>query len=184
MPEYEVFVDGKNRKLELTKTGEKSFSITIDGRKRTVDIDSKALNLDKPFTVKIDGKRYHVELQTPNTGKEIPVKVDEAVFTAEIRTPVRKTTFTTFEPTMTAPSKKATANRQILEGAVVAPMTGKIVAVRVKKGEQVKAHQVLCVVEAMKMENEIQAPMSGIVISVHVKKGDSVAPDETLVEIQ
>jgi biotin carboxyl carrier protein len=180
MPEYEVFVDGKNRKLELTRTGEKSFSITIDGRKRAVDIDSKALNLDKPFTVKIDGKRYHVELQTPNTGREIPVKVDEAVFTAEIRTPVRKTTFATFEPTTTAPSKKATANRQILEGAVVAPMTGKIVAVRVKKGEQVKAHQVLCVVEAMKMENEILAPKAGTVKEVNVSEGSPVSEGEPL----
>lgn len=180
MPEYEVFVDGKNRKLELTKTGEKSFSITIDGRKRTVDIDPKALNLDKPFTVKIDGKRYHVEMQKSNTGREIPVKVDEAIFTAEIRTPVRKTTFTTFEPTMTAPSKKATANRQILEGAVVAPMTGKIVAVRVKKGEQVKAHQVLCVVEAMKMENEILAPKAGTIKEVNVSEGSPVSEGEPL----
>jgi biotin carboxyl carrier protein len=59
-------------------------------------------------------------------------------------------------------------------------MTGKIVAVRVKKGEQVKAHQVLCVVEAMKMENEILAPKAGTIKEVNVSEGSPVSEGEPL----
>ena len=57
--------------------------------------------------------------------------------------------------------RRTGTNRKVaVEGAVTAPMTGKIVKVKVKKGDQVKASQVLCVIEAMKMENEISAPKS------------------------
>lgn len=183
MPEYEVFVDGKKRKIELARSGEKSFTIMIDGKTRMVDVDSSNPSPNKPFTVKIDGKAYQIEMSSAEQAKEIPVKVDEAVFKAEIRTPARKAGFTTFQPTMTAPMKKTAANRQTLEGAIVAPMTGKIVSVRVKKGDQVKAGQVLCVIEAMKMENEILASKPGIVNDVIVSEGSSVSEGDPLLTI-
>jgi biotin carboxyl carrier protein len=50
----------------------------------------------------------------------------------------------------------------------------------VKKGEQVKAHQVLCVVEAMKMENEILAPKAGTIKEVNVSEGSPVSEGEPL----
>lgn len=183
MPEYEVLVEGKKRKIELTRSGEKSFTIMIDGKTRMVEVDSGNPSPDKPFTLKIDGKAYQIEVPIAEQAKEIPVKVDEAVFKAEIRTPARKTGSTTFQPTTTAPMKKTAANKQILEGAVVAPMTGKIVSVKVKKGDQVKAGQVLCVIEAMKMENEILASKPGIVNDVIVSEGSSVSEGDPLLTI-
>jgi acetyl-CoA/propionyl-CoA carboxylase biotin carboxyl carrier protein len=59
-------------------------------------------------------------------------------------------------------------------------MTGKIVSVKVKKGDQVKAGQVLCVVEAMKMENEIASSKAGVVKEVYVSEGSSVSEGEPL----
>ncbi len=70
--------------------------------------------------------------------------------------------------------------RQTVEGAVVAPMTGKILSIKVKKGDEVKAGQVLCVLEAMKMENEITAPKAGIIKEIYVSEGSSVSEGEPL----
>ncbi|MGQ9539272.1 MAG: biotin/lipoyl-containing protein, partial [Candidatus Bathycorpusculaceae bacterium] len=56
----------------------------------------------------------------------------------------------------------------------------KILSIKVKKGEQVKAGQVLCILEAMKMENEIAAPMAGTIREVLVSEGASVNDGDPL----
>ena len=67
--------------------------------------------------------------------------------------------------------------------AVKAPMPGNILKVNVAAGQSVTAGQVLCVLEAMKMENEIMAPKSGTVTQVVVSKGASVNTGDALVVI-
>ncbi len=57
---------------------------------------------------------------------------------------------------------------------VEAPMPGTILDVKVKEGQQVKAGEVLVILEAMKMENEILAPCDGTVVSLSVSNGASV----------
>jgi acetyl-CoA/propionyl-CoA/long-chain acyl-CoA carboxylase, biotin carboxylase, biotin carboxyl carrier protein len=59
-------------------------------------------------------------------------------------------------------------------GAVVSPMQGTVLSVAVGDGDRVEAGQVLCVVEAMKMENEIAAPHPGTVGSLAVAPGQPV----------
>lgn len=58
---------------------------------------------------------------------------------------------------------------------------GNILDVKVKVGDTVKAGTVLCVLEAMKMENEIPAPKDGKVAQVVVTKGATVGAGDTLV---
>ena len=67
--------------------------------------------------------------------------------------------------------------------AVKAPMPGTIIKVNVKVGDAVKKGDVLCVLEAMKMENDIMAPADGVVASVEAAKGASVATDAVLVTL-
>ena len=64
---------------------------------------------------------------------------------------------------------------------VKAPMPGNILDVKVKVGDTVKAGTVMCVLEAMKMENEIPAPKDGKVAQVVVTKGATVGAGDTLV---
>ena len=59
-------------------------------------------------------------------------------------------------------------------GRLTAPMPGKVVAVRVEAGSDVKKGQPLVIVEAMKMEHTIIAPADGIVEAVRAKVGDQV----------
>jgi biotin carboxyl carrier protein len=68
-------------------------------------------------------------------------------------------------------------------GSVVAPMSGTIVKVAVTPGAIVEAHQVLIVMEAMKMEQSIASPHAGRIAEIAVKQGDTVAAGDVLVRI-
>jgi biotin carboxyl carrier protein len=70
------------------------------------------------------------------------------------------------------------------EGVVTAPMAGKIISVRVKKGDSVKIGDVLCTLEAMKMENEVTAPKNGTIEEVAVQEGKAVNADDVLIVIK
>lgn len=63
---------------------------------------------------------------------------------------------------------------------VVAPMPGKILAIKANNGQAVKKGEVIMILEAMKMENEITAPEDGTVASINVGVGDSVESGDTL----
>lgn len=67
--------------------------------------------------------------------------------------------------------------------AINAPMPGNILKVNVAAGQAVKEGDVLCILEAMKMENEIMAPHSGTVTQVLVSKGSTVDTGTPLVVI-
>ena len=85
-----------------------------------------------------------------------------------------------------APAAAAAPAAPAVTGAgdpVNAPMPGNILKVNVTSGQAVKAGDVLCVLEAMKMENEIMAPKDGTVTQVLVSKGANVDTGAPLVVI-
>jgi glutaconyl-CoA/methylmalonyl-CoA decarboxylase subunit gamma len=69
-------------------------------------------------------------------------------------------------------------------GAIVPPMPGRILEVRVSEGQTVAADDVLVVLEAMKMRNEVRAPRAGTVRKLRVRAGDSVRANEPMLEIE
>lgn len=75
------------------------------------------------------------------------------------------------------------ASRSSEKGAVVAPMPGKVVEIRVSEGQKIEKSDVLLVLEAMKMQNEITAPQSGVVREIRVEKGANVNGGAVLVII-
>ncbi|MCG8559356.1 MAG: acetyl-CoA carboxylase biotin carboxylase subunit [Hyphomicrobiales bacterium] len=67
---------------------------------------------------------------------------------------------------------------------LLCPMPGLVVSIHVAEGQEVKAGEALCVVEAMKMENILRAERDGVVAGVLAKPGDSLAVDAVIMEFE
>jgi acetyl/propionyl-CoA carboxylase alpha subunit len=84
-------------------------------------------------------------------------------------------------PTIGAALEHATAGGE--RSSVSAPMPGTVLSVPVAAGDQVAAHDVLIVLEAMKMENAVTAPADGRIERVLVSAGQTVQRGDRLVEL-
>ena len=124
------------------------------------------------YKVTLSGRTYEVEVQA---GKAILLDEYDAV--APVAAPVAAPAAAPAPAVAAAPVITGTGE------AVNAPMPGTILKVNVTQGQAVKEGQVLCVLEAMKMENEIMAPKAGTVTQVVTAKGASVNTGDALVVI-
>jgi propionyl-CoA carboxylase alpha chain len=68
--------------------------------------------------------------------------------------------------------------------ALRCPMPGLVKAIAVKPGQEVKAGETLCIVEAMKMENVLRAERDAVVKTLRVKEGDTLAVDAVIMEFE
>jgi pyruvate carboxylase subunit B len=71
----------------------------------------------------------------------------------------------------------------VREGTVVSPMQGLLLKVNVKVGDHVALGEVVCVLEAMKMQNDITATRAGTITEVYATEGSVVGPRAPLVQI-
>ncbi len=128
--------------------------------------EAKPANANHEYTVTVGGKAYGVKLQGGKAivnGVEYPLNVEDGIKAAS-----------------SAP-KKVTKTTGSTE--VKAPMPGLALRFNVKVGDTVKKDQVLCVMEAMKMENEIYAPCDGVVSAIVATQGAQLQAGDVLMTI-
>ncbi len=67
---------------------------------------------------------------------------------------------------------------------VEVPITGRILSVNVKAGDEVKEGDILCLLESMKMENPILAPVDGTIAQIGVAADQVVKPGDIIATIE
>ena len=134
----------------------------------------------KKFKVKVNNKEYIVEvseegveeiIEKEHPGAESTVIKEEQVSAAPV-VPVAPV----------VPTKREEAPAEGKK-CVKAPITGRILKIFVKEGQEIKTDEKILTLEAMKMENEICAPFPGRVGKIMVREGEDVEEERELCEI-
>ena len=102
----------------------------------------------KLYRVKVNGKVFEVELEAVS-------EVKGSVQSTPVSTPV-------------------TSSSSTGGATIVAPIAGKVLAVKVNVGDKITKGQTVAVIEAMKLENEVPSTVEGIVKEIKVSNGASV----------
>jgi biotin carboxyl carrier protein len=135
--------------------------------------------MSKRVTVIVEGREYIVEVGDLG---ESPVKATVNNRTYQVEVPQQETSQHAPEPepetpvaTRKPPDRQDPPKRPARAGkAINAPMPGNIIEVRVKAGDSIQPGDVVCVLEAMKMNNMIYADRPGVIASVEVVAGQAV----------
>ena len=146
-------------------------SILVNGQPFVVGLDGEKILVDGvPYDVKVEAGRAVVGGITYALGVEgltaIPLRGDAAAGTGQ------------------AGRKTPQGASAVGEGAVTAIMPGKIIRIVAKEGSTVAAGDVICILEAMKMENELKAPRAGVVKVLYAQPGQDVERGAVLAEIE
>ena len=133
----------------------------------------------KQYSVTVNGNVYDVIVEEIGGTVSAPV-VAAPVATAPVAAPaahVSPVQATPAAPATPAPAAPAQAGAG---EPVEAPLNGTVLKINVAVGDTVKAGDVLCVLEAMKMENDIPAHKDGKITSIVATKGASVNAGDVL----
>jgi biotin carboxyl carrier protein len=167
--------------------------VTIGGRTYDVEVRGDRVVVDGhefPVSVRDDGAyktvkagdvTYRVQLPPPDQrASGMQVQVDYRPFTVEYEGRLGGGP----APRATAARPGASRSPAAAKGAITAQIAGRIVRVDAKVGDQVKAGDVLLILEAMKMENEIKAPVDGVVKEIPVSEGARVTEGDVLAVVE
>jgi len=132
----------------------------------------------KEFLITVNGKTYEVQVEEAGETRNaapMPIPTPKTAPKAEpIPAAVPKPEV---KPVSAAAAGKAGKT------TIKCPMPGNIVKINVNVGDTVKTGTVLCILEAMKMENEIMSPGDGVVATVNTTKGAGVNSGDLLFTI-
>ncbi|HWH54269.1 MAG TPA: acetyl-CoA carboxylase biotin carboxylase subunit [Gaiellaceae bacterium] len=153
--DHPCFVAGQTCHGIVESKGLAERAQQLSHEKTTVAVSPDGRLRERVSTVELDGRRYEVKAMVP-----------EPPF-AELARRRRR--------------RAAGGSRHgAAKDAVVTPMQGTVLAVEVAEGDDVEAGQVICIVEAMKMENEITAHRDGTVTDLSVEPGQSVTTGQVV----
>ena len=153
--EHACFADGDTCHgiVESEELAQRAEQLSNQTTTMQAGSDGAALRA-RTSTVELDGRRYEVQTLVPEPAH------------AELARRRR--------------DRAAAGAHGGAKDAIVTPMQGTVLAVEVADGDEVEAGQVICVVEAMKMENEIAAHRAGVVTDLSVEPGQAVSSGQVL----
>ena len=162
---YEINIDGKNYRLELTRSNGR-WDCRLDRHEVLVDA---VLARRDVLSVLIGGKAYEIKREC--TATDMHLWVGSVRYAVRVRDP------------RSLRSRQA-SDDDLGPRKLVAPMPGKVVRVLVREEAEVEAGQGIVVVEAMKMQNEIKSPKKGVVRKLTASEGANVNSGDVLAIVE
>lgn len=153
----------------------REFSLTMDSLTYKIVVDGNSILVNgQPFVAGFEGNRVLVD----DTPYDVTLEGGKALiggiaYDLDVEGLEEETT-----------GSRVATTAAVSEGAVTAIMPGKIMRVLVAQGEEVAEGDVVCILEAMKMENELKAPKAGTVKALYVQPGQDVETGVVLAEIE
>lgn len=129
----------------------------------------------KKYNVTVNGVTYEVLVEEAGV-----VSAPAAAPAAPVQAPAAAPAPAAQAPAA-APAPKASGAQGSIK--VTAPMPGTILKMNVKVGDTIKANDLVCILEAMKMENEIFAAEGGTVKSIEAAQGSSVNSGDVIITL-
>jgi len=156
----------RQRQVQVSREGGR-YRARIDGR----DVDAEIVEDGRgSLIVRSGGRTFDITYW--KEGRELHLDLGEMMAAVEILDPLR--------PSADGRGEQDAGGRREIRAA----MPGKVVAVKAKRGEEVRQGQGVVVVEAMKMENEVPSPRSGKVAALEVAPGQTVEKGALLFSIE
>ena len=131
----------------------------------------EAAAVERDYTVEVSGRRFDVKVIGPPTANG--GERGGAGRGRHRRRAGRRS----------APSARAAGGGGASGDTLVSPLQGNMWKVLVEQGQTVEEGQLVCIIEAMKMENEITAHKAGVVSELAVKEGEPITSGATIAVI-
>jgi len=168
--EWVAVIGGEKRSVRLTEA-EGGLDIELADEGRRLQLTAIDWRPGRPlFRAALDGEAFAAVVAPAAEGFNIRHRAANA--RVLVLTPVSADLHERLPPRRAPDTSKL----------VLSPMPGLVISVDVAAGQEVKAGETICVVEAMKMQNIIRSERDGVLGAVNVKAGDSVAADDVLAE--
>lgn len=166
-----LIVDGARINVDEARVEGSVHDLVVDGQRMRVELVVELSRDPTTLLLRIGGRMIQITVLGSVEGRTF-VRVNGRPFEARIEHGVDSRTFG---------RERQGALGPIL---VMAPMAGRIVALRAGVGSEAGEGDALVVLEAMKMENEVASPRRGIVKELYVKPGDLVKAGDRLCLVQ
>jgi acetyl-CoA/propionyl-CoA carboxylase biotin carboxyl carrier protein len=195
-PDYDsmfakLIVGAETRDRAIARTLRALDEFRVEGVPTTIPLHrwilgTRAFRKATHSTTWLEKALRDVELDLPDTGPPPPGGAKAAV-PAELLLEVegRRVEVRIFDQRRDSapkpPSRHSAHHEGTVHSIVTAQMQGTILRVLVEPGQEIQAGDVICILEAMKMENAIPAPREGVVSEVRISAGQVVQAGDTLV---
>ncbi len=171
----EAFINGEHTTKYLDEVLDKQRIADAveqwgDGDRSEADNDDEEVT-ERQFTVEVNGKRFDVSLEERGAP---PLPSGAGGASGRMQRP----------PQAKNESENTSAEYEGEGDTVTAEMQGTILSVAVAEGDEVSPGDVVCVLEAMKMENDVVTERGGTVTQVAIEEGDSVDMGDLLVVLE
>lgn len=156
------------------------YKIAIKDKKFEVEIGDV---VGGAASVTVDGIPYDVMIENYDEIGAGLASEPAAAAAAAPQRPAPRPSPVQRKPAAPSAAKPGPSLSAAADGAIVAQIPGRIMAVHVSVGDPVKKGQTVAIMEAMKMENNVLATKDGTVKEVNVQKGSEVATGDVIMVI-